>query len=245
VLSIPSHDPAYREALFGLVTAHRAELLAAPKLIIDLRGNEGGSSWLTDTVLPFIMSAPQRPAKELPDDPQILSSADMRKYVREHAQNIVSESLSAVRLIARLDANPGELVPVEDSIDGARNSATEAKRPPAALAAEAEAPGPRRVALLIDGGTVSAAEVFLRRARRSTRVTVYGENTAGALDYMSVIIVRIGDPGRRWALGFPTIAARPDLPHGGMRGVGMPPDVRVDWSTVPDAIGYVDAALSR
>jgi hypothetical protein len=74
---------------------------------------------------------------------------------------------------------------------------------------------------------------------------VYGENTAGALDYMSVIIVRIGDPGRRWALGFPTIAARPDLPHAGMRGVGMPPDVRVDWSTVPDAIGYVDAALSR
>jgi hypothetical protein len=31
----------------------------------------------------------------------------------------------------------------------------------------------------------------------------------------------------------------------GMRGIGIPPDVRVDWSRTPDAIGWVDAALAK
>ena len=74
---------------------------------------------------------------------------------------------------------------------------------------------------------------------------MYGEPTAGALDYQSVNIVRLSPPERRWALGYPTIAARATLPAGGMRGKGIQPDVLVDWSKVDDPIGYVDALLER
>jgi C-terminal processing protease CtpA/Prc len=130
-------------------------------------------------------------------------------------------------------AHPGALVPLEDSIDRA------ADRRDAAAPNEGMSAAGQRVAVLIDGGTVSAAEAFLEQARRSTRVTTFGAPTAGALDYQSVNIVRIGDTARRWYLGYPTITARADLPRGGMRGKGIAPDVRVDWASVPDPFGWV------
>jgi hypothetical protein len=246
VLSIPSNDPTYREALFTIVTKNHDAILAAPRMIIDIRGNEGGSSWVTDTVLPFIMSNVKRPAHVPPDDPQMLSSPDNITYVQRRPENISNDSLSIVRLLSRLAASPGALVPIADPLDHVRDSTDSVNAiKPDTMWTDTTPRGPAKVAVLIDGGTVSAAEVFLREARRSMRVIVYGENTAGALDYMSVSIVRVGDTGKRWYLGYPVITARPDLPHMGMRGIGIPPDVRVVWSRTPDAIGWVDAALAK
>jgi hypothetical protein len=246
VLSIPSNDPTYREALFTIVTKNHDAIMAAPRLIIDIRGNEGGSSWVTDTVLPLLMSTTKRPAHVPPDDPQMLSSPDNIKYVQQRPENISGDSLSIVRVLARLEGSPGSLVPLSDELDRQRDSTDSLNRLERdTLRTDPVDIGPPRVAVLIDGGTVSAAEVFLREARRSMKVIVYGQNTAGALDYMSVSIVRIGDSGKRWYLGYPVITARPDLPHMGMRGTGIPPDVRVDWSRTPDAIGWVDAALAK
>lgn len=105
--------------------------------------------------------------------------------------------------------------------------------------------GPRRVGVLTDRGTVSAAEVLVIRALQSERARVFGQPTAGALDYQSISIVRLSPAERRWYLGYPTITARASLPSGGMRGKGIAPDVVVDWSTIADPIAYVDRLLRR
>jgi C-terminal processing protease CtpA/Prc len=103
--------------------------------------------------------------------------------------------------------------------------------------------GPARVGILIDRGTVSASEVMVQRARRSARVTVFGQNTAGALDYENVSIVPFRKGERRWYLGYPTITASAALPAGGMRGKGILPDVRLDRVADRDALAWVDRAL--
>jgi C-terminal processing protease CtpA/Prc len=105
--------------------------------------------------------------------------------------------------------------------------------------------GPRRVGIIIDGGTVSAAEVLVAQAMRSTRVTVFGEPTEGALDYQSTYIVPFQSSGRRWLLGYPTITAHADLPARGIRGKGITPHVRLDLTRLDDVIGTVDALLVR
>jgi C-terminal processing protease CtpA/Prc len=87
---------------------------------------------------------------------------------------------------------------------------------------------------------VSAAEVLVLRALRSSRAVVIGEPTAGALDYQSTQIVGLGTGDRRWALGYPTITAHAELPARGMRGKGIAPNLRVDWATVPDAYAEVE-----
>ena len=55
VFAIPSHN-GFKPALDSLVEKHRAELSSADKLIIDLRGNEGGGSFMTNALEPFVRS---------------------------------------------------------------------------------------------------------------------------------------------------------------------------------------------
>lgn len=235
VISIPSHDPGTREYLNQIVAANAATLRGAPRLIIDLRGNEGGSSWVTDTLLPVIVG-PLRPGAVLPhQDGLILSSPDQIRYVQRQWRNFYSDSLKAAHLAERMAAHPGELVFIEDSADRARSTAPE--QPP-----HSEEAGPR-IGVMIDRGTVSASEVTVQELMWYARVTVYGLPTAGALDYQSTSIVPIGDPARRWYFGYPTLTANAKLPAGGMRGKGIAPDVQVDWDKVADPIGYVDNAL--
>src|SRR6185437_5262183 len=93
-------------------------------------------------------------------------------------------------LVSRLEAHPGELVPLSD---------------PASPPAPADprdwviASGPRAVGVLADRGTVSASEVLVVYALQSPRATVFGEPTAGALDYESASIVSLLPNEHRWA----------------------------------------------
>jgi C-terminal processing protease CtpA/Prc len=154
----------------------------------------------------------------------MLSSPSQIAYARRAFGPDTSAFVRA--LVQRLEAAPGHLVPLEDT--------------PSPPPFDASYEGKWRVAVLVDRGTVSAAEVLVLRALRSSRAVVIGEPTAGALDYQSTQIVGLGTGDRRWALGYPTITAHAELPARGMRGKGIAPNLRVDWATVPDAYAEVE-----
>lgn len=239
VLSIPSHDPAYRPWLDSLLAAQRDVLLNADRLVVDLRGNEGGSSTMTAALLPYLASDGQRPPY-LPDrggHPDggkgvMLSSPDQVAFAIRMMGGDTTDP-SAHRFLERMRAAPGGFAPFADSLD-----------PPSVPHPVTPVYGPRRVGILVDRGTVSAAEAFLMQAMRSTRVTTFGEPTAGALDYQTVSIVPILPNERRWRLGYPTITAHPDLPADGVRGKGIRPDVALALAHEPDPIARVAGALA-
>jgi hypothetical protein len=81
-------------------------------------------------------------------------------------------------------------------------------------------------------------------ALRSPRATVFGEPTAGALDYQTANIVSISPRERRWLLGYGAITRAPGLPAGGMRGKGIPPQVPIDLRRIANPVGHVDSALA-
>jgi len=135
-------------------------------------------------------------------------------------------------LLARLAQSPDALVPLESP--GA---------PKAPAARDSVIAGPRRVGVLVDRGTVSAAEVLVLDALRSERATVYGEPTAGALDYQSVQVVPFHSREPRWRLGYPVIARNAALPRDGMRGKGIAPSVRLDFGGFADPIAEVERRL--
>lgn len=83
-----------------------------------------------------------------------------------------------------MEAGPGRLVPAYDG-----ETATILRVTPL--------DGPWKVAVLTDGGTVSAADVIVLMVLRSTRATTIGERTAGALDYQSTAIIGLGTGDRR------------------------------------------------
>ena len=222
VVALPSHDPTYRPALDSLIERFAEELEESERLVIDLRANQGGSSWMSDPLLPYLVDG-GTPAPYDGREPVMLSSPAQIRYAR---RAFGSDTTAFVRRLVRsLEESPGELVPLYADT-----------APPPADPAPEPIHGPERVAVLIDEGTVSASEVLVLKARRSARAVVMGANTAGALDYQSTQVVRIQPGEDRWYLGYPTITAHADLPADGMRGVGIPPHVPVDWTTVEDGV---------
>ncbi len=233
VFAVPSND-GFKSVIDSMVAAHRTELASADRLIIDLRGNEGGSSGMLDALGPYLMLKTDRPNPFPTEKPFMLSSESQIAYAR---RAFGPETTAFVRsLVARMQAHPGELVPVYD---------------PASPAASRDSrewvvtSGPRAVGVLTDRGTVSAAEVAVLYALQSPRAMVFGEPTAGALDYESVAIVSLSPREPRWALGYGTITRARDLPRGGLRGKGIPPQVPLDLERIADPVAYVDAALAK
>lgn len=232
VFAIPSHS-GFKPALDSLVAQYRDEMSHADKLIIDLRGNEGGGSGMTNDLEPFLSLEEELPNPFPTDRPLMLSSDDQIAYAR---RAFGSDTTAFVRgLLERLRAHPGELVPLNDPAD------TTKKVDPRDWVVST---GPKRVGVLIDRGTVSASEVFVLYALRSPRATVFGEPTAGALDYQSTSIVPLSPNEKRWYLGYGTITRGPGLPAGGMRGKGIPPQVPLDFRRVTDPVDAVNRALT-
>jgi C-terminal processing protease CtpA/Prc len=232
VFAVPSND-GFKSVIDSMVAAHRSELASADRLILDLRGNEGGSSGMLDALGPYLLLKTDRPNPFPTEKPFMLSSESQIAYAR---RAFGAETTAFVRsLVGRMQSRPGELVPVYD---------------PSAPATPADSrdwvvtSGPRAVGVITDRGTVSAAEVAVLYALQSPRATVFGEPTAGALDYESVSIVSLSPREPRWALGYGTITRTTELPRGGMRGKGIPPQVPLDLRRIADPVGYVDAALS-
>ena len=140
--------------------------------------------------------------------------------------------------IARMEARPGRLVPYfEDQALAERLLA-----PPAP---ETIHPTPGHVAILVDRHSVSAAEAILIHARRSPRVTVFGENTGGSIDYQNVTMFGLGEGDLRHHLGLPVVAASDELPGRGFNAGGVPVDVDLtgqdDWvAAVLDHYGLAE-----
>lgn len=233
VFAIPSMD-GVKSVIDSMVAAHGTELASADRLIIDLRGNEGGSSGDAAALGPYVMMKTDRPDPFPVEHPLMLSSDAQIEYAR-HAFG--ADSTPFVRsLVARMQAHPGELVPVNDPA---------VAPPPADPRDWVVTSGPRAVGVITDRGTVSAAEILVLYALQSPRATVFGEATAGALDYESVSIIPLSPREHRWALGYGTITRTADLPRGGMRGKGIPPQVHLDLAKLANPVGFVERALAK
>src|SRR4030095_4248772 len=107
VFAIPSHN-GYKPALDSLVAKYRGEMSSADRLIIDLRGNEGGGSFMTNDLEPFVSLEQGLPNPFPTDRPLMLSSPDQIAYAR---RAFGSDTTAFVRgLVHRLRARPGGLV---------------------------------------------------------------------------------------------------------------------------------------
>jgi len=233
VLSIPSHDPKYRPALESLVEEHAAALDRTPLLVVDLRGNEGGSSGTTRVLEPYYYSA-ERPkqVEARVGSPVVLASpANLRAFERwKEWYDPTPEWL--ITLLGDLEQRTGELVAFPESAG--------ADRPPPARISE----NPRRFAVLIDRGVVSAGEAFVLEVRRYDRVMIYGQPTGGSIDYQNVQMLRLADEERGLVVGYPTLASSATLPAGGHNASGIFPDVEIG-PDVGDPIGFILEAAAQ
>ena len=226
-LRIPDFDPSRAAPLKALLAAHKAQIETAPNLLIDLRGNGGGSDFVYAPILPLVYT---RPVYTI--GIEMRASEDNLALRRKVADEIRGEAPDAA---ADLDAQNRQMAqslgryfqpdPMPFSID----------RLPGVL------PFPKRVAVLIDGAG-STAEQFLLALRQSGKVTLMGQkNSAGVLDFANV--VGMSTPSGRFRVQWATSRTL-RLPGDPVDPDGIAPDIRIAAGE-RDVVTYAAKWLER
>ena len=210
----------------SLLKAYRDQLKKLPNWIIDLRGNDGGTDYAFGGLIPYIYTSP---IKIKPDE--FLSSKENIKILTE---NLKDNELSQdgkdfiTNLIKLMNQSPNKFVNPsgKDSFE---------------IKLDTVYQYPTKVAILIDRNTASSAESFLLNAMQSAKVKVYGENSAGMLDYNNTQYFDI--PCKDFNLVIP-IGRSKRLPENPIDNIGLKPDIRIDVKE-NDKIKYIKESIEK
>lgn len=225
LLTIRSFDQALAKTTDSLIKANRDLIVGTENLIIDLRGNGGGVSDSFFSLFPLIYT------KSIPLDDLYLRSSQgnidlFQKFLENPALPRVKKE-AMQDFIDSLKAQPGKMVLV---------------RKGSAIELDSILQKPKRIGVLIDYGCASATEAFLIDCHYSSKVTMFGSRTHGALDHTEVgdyrsmpcpYIYYLCPVGKRGLKIYPAID-----------NIGIQPDVKLDAST-PNWIAYVENYLTR
>lgn len=224
VIRVPSFDISFADKLAALLDKHRKAVEATPRLILDLQGNGGGSDYCFQCLLPYIYTGPiEEPGAEMwatQDNVLCLRDAQKEAGIPPEAKQMLGH------LADLMSTNTGTFVEYA---------------PKTMIRLDTILANPRRVAILIDKGCGSSTEQFLLYALQSSKVILFGENTAGAIDYANVFTVPT--PSKRWVLNYP-ISRSKRLPDHPVDPHGISPHIRLD-SSVKDKMKNVIEYLDR
>lgn len=222
-LRLPDFRAEHRAQIEQLLTEHAALLERTPNLVIDLRNNEGGTDWSYEQLMGWLYTRPiYTPGVEFRVS---AANADaLEAYATDPAAG-EDQRRVVVDLVARMRAATGPWVPFGDRpLDIARYPTIHAN--------------PAQVGILITGAG-SSGEQFVLGARQSRKVTLFGGNTAGILDYSNVLTAAL--PSGKFTLRYSGSRSL-RLPDEPIDNVGIAPDVRLDDAD-GDPIGYVQRWL--
>jgi hypothetical protein len=228
-LRLPDFNDSNAAKVEALLKDNAAALATTANLVIDTRGNGGGSDFVYAPIIPLIYSRPiyevgieMRASRDNITLRQAIAdglkgNAEAADVVRQlNAQNVLMTK--NIGSYVQPDARPFSITKLDQIL-----------------------PFPKRVAILIDNAG-STGEQFLLAARQSRKVTLFGKaNSAGVLDFANV--VSMTSPSGRYQLQWATSRSM-RLPDEPVDDGGIAPDIRIPESE-PDPVTYAQRWLER
>ncbi|QHS55145.1 hypothetical protein GWR56_06185 [Mucilaginibacter sp. 14171R-50] len=226
LIRLPSFEWSEKKIIDSLFKAHQESLKTAPNWIIDVRGNGGGTDYAFNALLPYIYANPIniKPDEYRSSKDNIallegnLKDPDISGQAKEFLRNVIS----LMKLHPNQFVNPSGKESFEIKYDSVYQF-------------------PQKIAILIDRNSASSTESFLLTAMQSKKVKVYGENSAGILDYGSYQYFDI--PCADLNLVIP-IARSKRLPQYPIDNTGIAPNVKIDVKE-RDKIKYIQKRLEK
>ena len=229
LLTLPSFDYPFVEIIEDLVKNNRSQIETCKNLIIDLRGNSGGTDNAYQLLLPYIMTNSIRNMGV-----EYLATTTLVDGLKGYLKNLPEnkerqrEMERVGRWISLFEENMGKFVNLKDSTFSMQQVVPSEK-------------SPAQVLILIDKRVGSAAESFTMMAKQSKKLKVAGTVSSGGLDYAAARMFNFGCP--EYLLQLPTYRSLrlPDYP---IDNIGIQPDIFLDKS-VQDWLQFALAYLEQ
>ncbi len=230
LVRVPTFHIEYLEEFEALLEKHHDTITSTPNLLIDLRGNNGGSDRMYSRLMSYLYTRPiYQIGVELRDTPRNLAAlqanVDDGEYppeVQEFVQNVLDRAAASDSDFVPLAESGFEIVTYPQVYDY-----------------------PRRVGILAEGAG-SSGDQFAIDARASRKVTLLGGPTAGVIDYSNVLTAPA--PSGDFELAWPMTRSM-RLPEEPFDNVGVQPDVPFPDGgpdgSVSDEIAWAQAWLER
>lgn len=190
-LRIPSFDPGQKKAIDSLLDANDKMLSKMPTLIIDIRGNGGGSDFSFSNIIPYLKTNPistvgveyRSTAMNNKRMLDFLNKPEYQTFFSTEQKEWIKKSYDT------LQKHLGEFVYLNEpkKEKEAKDSATKKAYP-------------KQVGIIIDGNVGSTAEQFVLAARQSKKVKFFGTPTFGAIDISNMYFTN--DPCNEYELGY-------------------------------------------
>jgi hypothetical protein len=231
---IPSFAYEDKIHIDAVIQDHGPEISARANLIIDLRGNGGGSDASYWSLLPLLYTNPIRVVGvEMLSTP--LNNAKYAEILHDDAWS--DDDKAWIKdIYDRLNDDLGRFVSI-------------AEHPVTVHEAEQAMPTPERVAIIIDERNASTTEQFILASKQSLKTKLFGVATMGVLDFANVH--QAHSPDGRFVLWYATSITR-RLPHFPVDGIGLQPDYYLDdaipshmWVSHVQAIMETDLPRAR
>lgn len=213
LITLPSFDYPFVEIINNMMEDNLDLLNNSENLIVDIRGNSGGTDNAYQKLLPYIMTNSIRTmgVEYLATQTLIDGLESYIKTVKDNKEK-ESEIIMVRGWITKFEKNLGKFVNVSDN--------------PAAIQDINLAPkAPQNVVIMIDKRVGSSAENFVMKAKQGKKVKVMGTVTSGGLDYAAA---RFFDfDCHEYLLQLPTFRSLrlPDFP---VDNIGLQPDIFMD-----------------
>jgi hypothetical protein len=216
---IPSFGSDYKKAIDSVLVANKELLSRSPNLIIDIRGNGGGSDFSFTNIIPYLITN-EINVTGIEYLSTILNNQRMMDFVtkpeyRDFFTNKQKEWAKAS--FDTLQKHLGEFISLDEEDDTNKSNAV--------------LTFPKQVGIIIDDGVGSTAEQFLLAAKQSKKVKLFGISTFGSLDISNMHFVK--SPCGEYELGY-CLSKSKRLPHYVLDERGIQPDYFIS----EDVAGY-------
>jgi hypothetical protein len=192
-------------------------------LVIDVRGNRGGSdSAYMELEAELRQRSYRTPGIEARVTPETIAALELILETLGERVSEQSRAMMAAR-IGKMRSHKDEWLSFAQHID---RSVLSSPRPMVA----------RHLVVLVDGQCASSCENFLLDLRAGTDAVLIGHNSAGIGDYGNVAAFML--PSKARLLLLPTTRSL-HLPGTPIDGVGVAPDVPLDWEECSDTCYWV------
>jgi len=208
LIRIPNFSSNDKAVIDSLVIKNLDIISKTSILIIDLRGNRGGIDYSFESLLPIIYTNPYVMKgvewKASEGNINFFEESLKKRSYRDGKEKDIQEKIN------QMEKHIGSFVTIEKEDTIYEKKVLER---------------PLKVGVIVNDYCASSCEEFILIAKQSRKVTVFGINTAGTLDYSNTIPVAM--PTKGMLLRYPMTRSK-RLPENPIDNIGITPDVKID-----------------